>query len=276
VFFLLFLACRQTCAMSGLRCGTSGVSVAEQVLLKTLFRLYAHGATDFRWRLVDEAPYDALLVDESAVDITSTAAWQDVKAILRLGGSGAGVDPDTIVRPIRSERLLAWLLQAERESAGPVATDDDTTIPLVVFAPVAATITAISTAATVSAPTAISTPTTPVTTQGLDVTRFKLVRWPPSAMLRNDPRLIRMATMLSRRLLSVGELAQVSQQAEHDTQTFVQALRSAGLLDIQLATPTLGSSPLPKAIAAASHVGITARKAVHRGLVSRIRQRLGL
>ena len=88
-------------------------------------------------------------------------------------------------------------------------------------------------------------------------------------MLRNDPRLIRMATVLSRRNMKVSELAQLSLQPMDEAYVFVQALRSADMLDIRVgaepvATPLPSprfEKPLPR---------------IERSLVSRIRFRLGL
>lgn len=60
--------------------------------------------------------------------------------------------------------------------------------------------------------------------------RFRLLRWPPAAMLHDNAENIRLATLLSRRYLSARELAAISRQPEAACLEFIQALQSARLL----------------------------------------------
>lgn len=223
-----------------LRCGVQGLPAAETALVRTLFRLYQHGTSDFRWSLVDSAPYDAILVDSNSPHLATEHGHDGVKAVL------------TLTRPLRSEMLETWLLQTQREffpegmAARPVEA---------VQAPLPAR------------PAAAQTPV-----PAPQANAYKLMRWPPAAMLRNDPTLIRMATVLSRRAMTITELAQVSQQPLDNAQAFALALRDAGML-VSPITVKLPAQPLPDAVA--PRIATPPRQA-ERSLMNRIRLRLGL
>ena len=227
-----------------LRCGVQGLPAAENALVRTLFRLYQHGANDFRWALVDAPPYDAVLVDSSSAYTGDMQGPGAAKAILTVGNTSALTLPNTLARPLRSEMLEAWLLQTQRQFFGE-------SIP----------------AATVSEPQRPATPASNVVNTA-DAGSYKLLRWPPAAMLRNDPGLIRMATVLSRRPINVSELARVSQQPVNSTYAFLLALRNAGLLQ----SPAQ-SRPVPESVAQRPAHSVPK---IERSLMSRIRLRLGL
>lgn len=225
-----------------LRCGVQGLPAAEAALVRTLFRLYQHGASDFRWSLVDSAPYDAILVDSNSPHLATEHGHAGVKAVL------------TLTRPLRSEMLETWLLQTQRE-----------------FFPEGKAAPAVE---PVQAPVPAKLSEAPVTvrTSAPQADAYKLMRWPPAAMLRNDPSLIRMATMLSRRAMTIAELAQVSQQPIDNAQAFALALRDAGML-VSPITVQSPAQPVPEAV-----VPRTAHppRRAERSLMNRIRLRLGL
>ncbi|MES2386309.1 MAG: hypothetical protein V4593_17325 [Pseudomonadota bacterium] len=231
-----------------LRCGVQGLPAAEASLVRTLFRLYQHGASDFRWVLVDTPPYDALLVDFTAQAAGATPGHEAVKAILTVGHASPGSLPNTLARPLRSEMLEAWLLQAQRrffpESSPADALGTPETSPI--------------------------TAATPLSCK--EAGSYKLLRWPPAAMLRNDARLIRMATVLSRRPVTASELARVSQQPLDSACSFLTTLRTAALLDSPRdAQPQLQPGP-ENTLQRSVHPG----QKIERSLMSRIRLRLGL
>lgn len=227
-----------------LRCGVQGLPAAETALVRTLFRLYQHGASDFRWSLVDSAPYDAILVDSNSPHLATEHGHEGVKAVL------------TLTRPLRSEMLETWLLQTQREffPEGKAARPAE----------------AAPAAASARPPEAPAAAHTPVPAPQADA--YKLMRWPPAAMLRNDPTLIRMATVLSRRAMTITELAQVSQQPLDNAQAFALALRDAGML-VSPITVKLPAQPLPDAVA--PRIAQPPRQ-TERSLMNRIRLRLGL
>lgn len=226
-----------------LRFGVRGLPAAETTLVRTLFKLYHHGASDFRWALVDAPPYDALLVDSSVGNTGAMQGYQAVKAVLTLGSAAVTALPNTLTRPLHSEILEAWLLQTQLQffpEKGP------------------------STLIQAQQPQAN-------TSQAADTDVYKLTRWPPATMLRNDPSLIRMATALSRRSMQTSELARISQQPVESAHAFVLAMRHAGLLE---------RSPSARAARPSRQEGSDTRPAaqqkIERSLISRIRQRLGL
>ncbi len=98
--------------------------------------------------------------------------------------------------------------------------------------------------------------------------RFKLVRWPPALLLRNDPLLVRMATLLSRRAMSAIELATATQIPLGRARDFVNVLKASMLLEEQTAVPQLQNRPR-------SQTNPPLQK-VAPGLINRIRLRLGL
>ncbi|MBP6666765.1 MAG: hypothetical protein KBG69_10360 [Ottowia sp.] len=237
--------------MSTLRLGAYKLPAAEVVLVQTLFRLYSHGDT-FRWTFVTAPPYDALLVDGTTDEGMNPDVDRMAKAVLRLTRMNSGRAPNTLERPIRADRLQDWLKNTEHDliQTRPATLLDEASLPTAAEAPAAA----------------------PVQINPL---RFKLRRWPPAALLRSDPNLIRMATLLSRRALNAAELATISQQPVQECQAFLTTLQTTGLVDVQKApvAPPAGSAP---AQAAAAPKPAAPAPAFARGLISGIRRRLGL
>jgi hypothetical protein len=99
---------------------------------------------------------------------------------------------DTLTRPIRSDRLKAWLSTMQHKLHA-----------------------------------------LPDKAQALDIQHcFKLRRWPPAQLLHQDAHRIRMATLMSRRAVTVEELVKLTQESPERCQTFVQLLRSMSLVDV--------------------------------------------
>ena len=237
--------------MTNLRLGTYQLPAAEVVLVQTLFRLYANSG-DFNWTFVTAPPYDALLVDGSTGDEIAPEAALMAKSVLRLTRMNAAPGPDTLQRPIRSDKLLEWLrsLQNGFEDTRPA-----------------------SWMASVPGEPDLLEPSQPELV--VSPQRFKLRRWPPAALLRSDPNRIRMATILSRRALNASDLAAISGQAVAECQAFLQSLQTTGLVEVQQeapATPQAPQNPQPSQPRAAA----VAKPTFARGLISGIRRRLGL
>ena len=243
--------------MTTLRFGIHQIPPAEAGLIHTLFRLYAHGKSNFKWSLVSEAPYDAILinttVDEDAESKTFSAT---IKAVLKLTNFNASTAPDVLERPIRSEKLEAWLLRIQAAHLA-----DASPTPLSITAAGVA----VDAVAAASAPSGTDT----------SVTRFKLLRWPPVVLLRNDPQLVRMATLLSRRAMKVEELAALAQLPLARAQDFINVLEASKVLKVQTLIPTSVQTPALAMDTSPSPLNQPAQKA-KRSLVSRIRFRLGL
>ena len=239
--------------MSQLRLGAYQLPAAEVVLVQTLFRLYAHGG-DFNWTFVSAPPYDALLVDGTHGDITPEVA-QMAKSVLRLTRMHDPAEPDTLQRPIRADKLQAWLNSTDNGFQD--------TRPVTQWA---------------GAPTEpeSSAPEPAAEAPAISPLRFKLRRWPPAALLRSDPNRIRMATILSRRALNAAELSAISGQAVNECQAFLQTLQTTGLVEVQqepVAPPPSAQTTAPTRAAPAATV---AKPTFARGLISGIRRRLGL
>ena len=226
-----------------LRCGVQGLPAAETTLVRTLFKLYHHGASDFRWALVDVPPYDAMLVDSNANHAEVAQGHPTVKAVLTVGSTGPAASPNTLTRPLRSEMLEAWLLQVQRQFSSPTGS---------------------------TAP-AQALPTLATASEAREPDAYKLSRWPPAAVLRNDASLIRMATALSRRPMTLIELARLSQQPVERVRSFVRVLRKADLLERPAPVRAARHSPQND-----SPRRSAAPEKIERSLISRIRLRLGL
>lgn len=255
-----------------LRCGAHGLPPAETALVRTLLRLYKHGASDFRWTFVDAPPYDALLKDWTLSDGPAIEGQTPATAVLSLGPAALAGLPNSLARPLRSELLESWLLQTQATVLSrerPTATRTVQPRPRPVEPAEALGDTAVAAPVNATPPTDAGSATTG------DSTLYKLLRWPPAAMLRNDPTQIRLATVLSRRAMNVSELAQLSQRPLDAAHAFVASMRAAGLLITpQAAAPRAVRNPGHRPAAAAPLAHASHR--VERSLLSRIRSRLGL
>ena len=223
--------------MSTLRLGLYKLPAAEVVLIQTLLRLYGGQGSRARWTLADAPPWDAMLVDGTTAESGSNAWRAGTAAVLRITRIGEAVKPDTIERPIRPDKLLRWLDQRQSPAAEAAPVQEAT-----------------------AAPEAYS-----------DV-RYRLRRWPPSSVLRNDARRVRLATLLSKRAFNAAELAAVSQQSPTDCHAFLRLLRGTGLVAEEVA-----ALPVQQTLKAAAPV--PARKPAGRfasGLIGGLRRRLGL
>lgn len=207
---------------SSLRVGAYLLSDAEANLLRALLRLFNYDDKS-RWVFAEEAPFDALVVDNARAQVVSAASLPRATRILRLvdnGDSLAGT-VDVLERPIRSNRFESWLSQVAGELGSASAVID------------------MQPKAPSEAPARAK-----VVTDSDRSKSFKLRRWPPAAVLRNDGQRIRIATLLSRRALSLSQLVRLAGQAEDDVMLFLRVMQSAQLLDVAdyAATPP-GSNP---------------------------------
>ncbi|WP_280809622.1 hypothetical protein [Variovorax boronicumulans] len=177
----------------------------EIVVVQTIVRLSAQSRS-FPWKLVDEPPFDALLVDGTLIEDHLAEVEQMAPAVLtvtRLHSEGMA---NTLERPIRAEKLQQWLLNTGREL-----------------------VEARRWAAPAKLESALSQ-------ELLDSARFMLRRWPPVALMGRDEDNDRMANLLWQRQLSASELADRCGQSVSRCVGFLQALRNAGVLDVQVGT----------------------------------------
>lgn len=180
-----------------------------------------------------------MLVDDTTHETTRATWGAHAAAVLHITRIGEASKPDTIERPIRPDRLLRWL-----DAHRPAAKAADS-------APVEEDTSTADTFANV---------------------RYRLKRWPPSSVLRNDARRVRMATLLSKRAFSATELAVVSQQPLAQCHALLRLLRGTGLVKEEFIVP-------PSQPAFLSADAVPARKPAQRfarGLIGGLRRRLGL
>ncbi len=102
--------------------------------------------------------------------------------------------------------------------------------------------------------------------------QFRLLRWPPAAML-DTPVRMRLATILASRPTSLATLQQRSATTLQACIDFLDALQQAGFVERAGPAP---SPRAPDAAPAATHAPAARDIAVPPGLLARIRSRLGL
>lgn len=204
--------------MSGLRLGTHGLAPADVERVRALMRRLAQ-LEDFSWRFVERAPFDALIVDGD--DSARDPARPATRALIPLGRAD-----DTW----RADRLAARLHGLEQEFTRADVPVLETPMP--VRGPDGAL--------------------SPPALYPLPAGRYRLRHWPPVAALRDDPRRVRMASLLARRSLTLAELANLSAQPGDVCLRFVRSLESRGLIDV-LDDAGLPMPPRPRRRATFAH-----------------------
>lgn len=228
--------------MPKLRLGTYLLPPGEVVLIRTLVRLFSQD-NEFGWVFANEGPYDALIMDHSLFTANEPGSGQRARAVLKLTPGNEAPSAHTLQRPIKAEKLQAWLKNTASElSCGDLVAD---------------------------------VPSNTAPQQLLAIkhkqTRFKLLRWPPTALLQNDARLIRMSSLLSRRALHLSELAELSHQSVDSCFLFIEQLFPMKLIVCEAVAVPMGAAPRTVLQPSAP-----ARLPFHRGLINSIRKRLGI
>lgn len=226
--------------MGDLKLGVQSLPAAEAGLVRALLQLMAHGRAGVAPRWTFA---DQGPFDALVTDAATQPSSLPARAVLRLAQAGAQVaEADVVARPLRADALERWL---------------DAVATRLASAPAAAR-----------------------TTVRSDDPRWKLRRWPPNELLRADAGRTRLATMLSRRALSVDELAQLAGVAPEKCRTFVQLLQSFELLVADAPPPeaprALPAPPPAATTAAAPAAPAPAPAASRWSLVASIRRKLGL
>ena len=218
-----------------------GLQAREELLFKAFVRLLDH-LTHQQWTYhpaAANARVDLLVVADGVKPTYSHNPGQSPQPILRLGPTGTD-----------GHGLLSWPLKAdalekELNRLGGQALRERGVKSLP----------AVSTGATLNV-------VAPDTTRDL----MRLQQWPPSKLL-DGPGRMRLATLLTGKAMSLDELVYRSALPLPLCKVFVDDLQRASLLQITAITP----KPV-----LASPMGIAEPKAVQRGLLDRIRIRLGI
>ena len=284
--------------MPPLKLGVHQLAASETIVVRTLLWLYG-GREGCNWIFADAPPYDAVLVDAPPEASPAIAHTRHLVHLTRATQAGPG--PSTLARPLGADKLRQCLHQVETLLRAPaadrVAGQDDASAA---SAPVVAEPTpppAMPSAAPVASPIALEdlptlpSPLLPLPAQPessvtaasgeappAHAPRYRLKRWPRAAVLRADPRRIRMATLLSRRALNARDLTVLTGYDAPECQVFMQVLRSAELLMDDAPAPS-GPAPAPAAPPAAGPAAgpaAAAPQSLTRGLIASFRRRLGL
>lgn len=210
--------------------GVHRLAPAQAGLVRALVQLLSTGSSHFPWTFSNEGPYDALIVDSQSPDLRDAHLRESAHAVSALGSFDQTVPAglEVLEWPLRAERLESWLGRVQRTLGGAAR---ETARP----EPVAAS-----------------------------QARYRLKRWPPSELLRGDPRRVRLATLLTKRHLDLSDLERLSGEPADRCQVFVQLLQGFNLLDLQAAAaPAVPRPPAPQ-------------QALRRTVIQSIRRRLGL
>lgn len=227
--------------MTMLKLGVHGLPKAETGLVRALLSLAGSAGTAPGWTFAADGPCDLLLVDAALANPRAAGEERGARAVVLLGAA-AGTDGGTLPRPLRADTFEACL-RGMKERLGAAA------IPV----PLAA------------AKAADPAPQCAGDGEPSLRRRYKLLRWPPTELLRGEVHRIRMASQLSRRFLSACELAKLTQLEPERSHTFLQLLQGFRLLEPEPATAGASAPAQPPS-----------RPTTSRGLVQSIRRRLGL
>jgi len=257
--------------MESFKLGVLGLSEPEQSLVATLFRLHRVDPS-FIWTLTKAPPFDALLVDAAVPARSYEQNVGPTTQVKRLGPPGS-TNPGEMPRPIRSDLLVNWLtsieaslLQEARHAAPPMAVSRG---PSAAPAPA-------SPNAPAPAPAASNLEAALTTKGPSDNLLFRLKRWPPAGVLARDVGRIRMATLLSRKVMSLPELTMLARMPGPACFTFLRELDSQRLLEITeraMQTPLATHKLAHKAEASAP---TRTRPGVASSLILSIRRRFGI
>lgn len=264
--------------MELLRLGHVGLTAAEEGLLATLFRL--HGIDrSFIWALAVEPPFDALLVDAQRPEIEFRHLRGQHTCIMRLDPHGEQTG-GAMPRPIRSDLLLNWLnsielglLHSHGDAFASTAHHSEIEPP---SAPPPLHVPAVPPVVVqvVAAPVAASLP--PGWTQRDDNTEYRLKRWPPAALLNKDVSRVRVATMVSRRAMSLQEASDLSRIPAARCEEYLLEWARHGLVSLH----NRPAEPLridePERPDPTAHARANARHGFGTSLIRSIRKRFGI
>lgn len=232
-----------------LRLGLFGLEASESRYLQALMRLIGSSSRDFPWVLSDQTSLDAVLIDPRYADPMDPVVRNLGRHMLIISDANPLNQPGILARPIQLEKFEAWLGQQAERLRGDIELS--------------------------SLPT-MSDAGDRNRDDAEDSRRYRLLRWPPAALLQRDARRIRMATLMSKRALTSAELARSIQEPSERCMVFLKLLQSFDLVEI-IVQPS-AALPVPAEARAKTPAAVEHRHspAPPRGLVSSIRRRLGL
>lgn len=243
----------------GYRLGVQGLSAAELKHLQVLLRLVNANAAR-PWAIVDEGPTHAVIRPADA----GPSADNTPMAVIHLGVDDDARD-DALPRRFGAHHLEKALRHVEAHPVSPGAVPPPSTsaVELALFDAPPAPDTEPDTGPAPAAPTVQRAPMGSAQAAG---ERYRLRRWPPASLVRRDASRTRMASLLSRRALTIEEMSHSTGQSPDDCSTFVKVLCSLDL--IQITAPGI-----PAAVAGPK---LETAHRPSRGFLQGLRRRLGL
>lgn len=226
--------------MSDLRIGVFDLEPKDAAYIRALVRLFAH-TEKLGWSFAEHPPYHAVVTDHAARS-AHPAFFERFKGLVVTMVSPPGVpEMNTVAYPIRANQFRDWLKLRQTELMHTLYSTEEATQP----------------------PAA----------NDLGERRFKLRRWPASALLLGEPMRLRIATLMSRNAMNVQQLAQLTGQPEGACRQFLGLLQSAGLL---VEVKTIASAPAVAGKGQAGAAEAAAEAEVKLGLMASIRRRFGI
>lgn len=210
-------------ALSGeLRLGVLGVPNAERRLIAAMLRLFRHNP-EFRWVYAETSPYHAVVVG-SGSEPAGTDDLPRMRVVDDTSDQRVDKPLDAVLfRPINSDQLERWLLDLQRRLSNQAdlsrVSKDSPKVPGRASVQSEERAAPSDSRADISAKAA----------DALE-TRYRLKRWPPQVLMRDNPSRVRMATLLARRALSHTELVTLGRVSIDEARAFISVLQSAAML----------------------------------------------
>ncbi|THU04498.1 hypothetical protein E9531_03670 [Lampropedia puyangensis] len=248
--------------------GLRGLPQEEVILIKTIFRLSSQWLSP-QWSVVDDGPVDVCIADSSS---WNDDVQQELSGVARIPtlylsrASNPEIDA-VLMRPIRADALVQWLLDTARQLETARKAEKTT-----------------QTRATTAAHTRVPALEMPSHAEAyLDHdSRYLLRRWPPAQIIGNDPKRLRITSLLSKQALQVNELSSLSGASLDECEEWVSTLLHSELLDTRVGSKVavisteMQSSGVPARYPSASVLPAGQPPKRGLGLMRAIRRRLGI
>jgi hypothetical protein len=251
--------------MLSLKLGIEGLESAEVSRVRILLRLLK-GNPEFAWDYATEGPFDALL---SAIPQSA----QRAAVVIDLLPEGTRTYPGALVRPVAAD-ALETVLMALQSQLQPTVFGDLAPAELASNPVETRLAEAVVPQPRPAPPVVLRSAALPQTTveavANLGNEEYKLKRWPPQAVLRDNKDRIRLANLISRKPFTAAQMAQLSGLALADVQAFITVLQSFGIVSVALAAPVASAQRL------GTDTCVAPRKNSKRGFLSALRRKLGI
>lgn len=285
--------------MPQLRLGAIGLTPKDVAYLRALVRLFAN--TDkLGWTFSEQLPFDAVVTDSAGR--TGNPEWFAAfdGLVLTLVEPPGRPDEDTVAYPVHAEQFRTWLglrhqntakqgvrlAPATPASAAATPVSEPAGEPVREVAREAAQQAvqeaaqpAVRQVAPGPAPEAVraAPPTAaPAARTRPGQRRFKLRRWPSTAVLQDNPLHLKIATLMVRNAIGTELLAVLTGRPEAECRRFVDTLHRAGLLVEHAAHAELADLAEPAAVESDRASTAAPAAPARTGLLASLRRHLGM